>query len=287
MTNNLIKLLSFSNSSVINNQSNVFNFNKQNNTLIGPVWKNNVNRLLKSYFSSLYCLISKPVFIITPDKITIHVSYYRYKLPDEKRKQIGQSFWYKWYHAKAVSENKLQTRVLSALNTNNGRKLFLPSARFHQLAAFLSHYLQTNVELELVQLKYPYHDSEILCQLIGLNGKKYNYQQIKSRLFIHPQGASVLPKSEHLTEIKKEKIERDLNPSVLDNKKSLASKLTGIKIRLAGRLPRQRIVPKKTVKTAYKGGISKSVVNYVDSSSYINKGRRGSFCVKVTLSHGI
>jgi hypothetical protein len=144
--------------------------------------------------------------------------------------------------------------------------------------------LKTNVELEVVRLKYPYHDSEILAQLIGINGKSSTYPKIKKNLF---DKASILPKKTHLEERTAKSLALDHNPSILDDKMSIVSQLTGIKIRIAGRLARQRIVPKRTVKTAYKGGISKSVVNFVNSSTYTSKNRRGAFSVRVWLSHGI
>lgn len=280
MINNLSKLLTSSNSSVINNQSIVYNFNKQNNVNIGPVWKNKVTLILRSYFAMLFCLISKPVFIFTPNKVTIHLFYYKPKLSSRRLNLMYRSFWYKWYHVKSPDKR----RSIKALNSDNGRKLILLNSRFKYIASFLAMLLKTNVELELVRLKYPYHDSEILAQLIGINGKSSTYPRIKKNLFGR---ATILPKKLHLAERTAKALALEANPTVLDNKMSIVSQLTGIKIRIAGRLARQRIVPKRTVKTAYKGGISKSAVNYVNSSTYTSKNRRGAFSVRVWLSHGI
>ena len=72
-----------------------------------------------------------------------------------------------------------------------------------------------------------------------------------------------------------------------NKQKLIASNLTGIKVRIAGRLARQRVVPKRTVKTTYKGAISKSNNNLVDSATYTSKNKKGAFSIRVWLSHGI
>lgn len=280
MLNNLTKLLTSSNSSVINSQSTVYNFNNQNNVDIGPVWKNKVTLILKSYFALCYCLISRPVFIFTPNKVTIHLFYYKPKLSSRRLSWMYKSFWYKWYHVGSPDKR----RSPKALNSDNGRKLILLHSRFKYIASFLASLLKRNVELEVVRLKYPYHDSEILAQLIGINGKSSTYPKIKKNLFTK---ASILSKQGHLTERSIKYHNLILNPTKLEDKISIVSKLTGIKIRIAGRLARQRIVPKRTVKTAYKGGIARSENNYVNSSTYTSKNRRGAFSVRVWLSHGI
>jgi len=58
---------------VIMSYSNIisFNFNTQNNKLI-----KNIYNLLAASFKSMYCLISKPVFILKPDIIIIQLFYY-------------------------------------------------------------------------------------------------------------------------------------------------------------------------------------------------------------------
>ena len=48
-----------------------YNFLSKNNKLIKNVYK-----FLSTSFYSMYCLISKPVFVITPDKIIIQLFYY-------------------------------------------------------------------------------------------------------------------------------------------------------------------------------------------------------------------
>jgi ribosomal protein S3 len=73
----------------------------------------------------------------------------------------------------------------------------------------------------------------------------------------------------------------------LNKRLLIASRLTGIKVRIAGRLARQRVVPKRTVKTTYKGAISRSINNLVDSATFTDKNKKGAFSIRVWLSHRI
>jgi hypothetical protein len=66
----------------------------------------------------------------------------------------------------------------------------------------------------------------------------------------------------------------------------LITYLTGIKLRISGRLTKQRVVPKRTVKTAYKGGISENKNNIVESSTFTHKNKKGAFSIRIWLSHG-
>src|SRR5439155_24241238 len=122
------------------------------------------------------------------------------------------------------------------------------------------------VELELIPLRYPYHDSNILAQLIGLNSKKYNFNRMLQKLF---KKANIITKTNSVvtgggnSPASSPYIYRGCiagrgveNLSQIVNNNSPVSQLTGIKIRIAGRLTTQRIVPKSTVKTAYKGNLS-------------------------------
>jgi hypothetical protein len=50
-----------------------FNFNEDNNKIFGPVA---IYIFLAAAFKAMNCLISKPIFVITPDKITVQLFYF-------------------------------------------------------------------------------------------------------------------------------------------------------------------------------------------------------------------
>ena len=62
------------------------------------------------------------------------------------------------------------------------------------------------------------------------------------------------------------------------------AKTTGIRIRLAGRLKTERFKPKKTVQTVQIGSLSKNLVNFVNTSSFTAKNKKGTFNIKVWMS---
>jgi len=62
------------------------------------------------------------------------------------------------------------------------------------------------------------------------------------------------------------------------------AKTSGIRIRLAGRLKTERFKPKKTVQTVQIGSLSKNLVNFVNTSSFTAKNKKGTFNIKVWLS---
>ena len=61
--------------------------------------------------------------------------------------------------------------------------------------------------------------------------------------------------------------------------------LTGINFRLAGRLTRQTIIPKITVKTLQTGSLSRKNTNCVTSAKIIANNRKGTFCYTITFGH--
>ena len=63
------------------------------------------------------------------------------------------------------------------------------------------------------------------------------------------------------------------------------SNMTGINIKLAGRLSRQTIIPRKTVKIIQKGSLTRRHSDLLTISKYIAKNRRGIYCYTITMGH--
>jgi len=61
--------------------------------------------------------------------------------------------------------------------------------------------------------------------------------------------------------------------------------LSGMKIRIAGRLLTQRVVPRKTVKTTVRGALATGKVNYSEMARITKKNKRGAFSITVTSGH--
>lgn len=261
----------------------------------------NIYKLLFSSFKSIYSLISKPMFIITPDKVIIHIFYYIFLPNLMKLKQINlyknapssppffypygegnegikkvKSFFYKElklnrkFKKQITKYRRLKNKGgqinLFNLSSLNYTKLF--SNKFKILCNILSNLFKKPVELNLTRLHYPYLDSNILVNLLGIMINK-----IKLRIIVRKLFANTIIKKLNNLYIKK------------NNSKIIPAFLTGINIRVAGRLYTQKIIPRKTVKTIIKGAYARSKVNYLDYAVYKNKNKRGAF--SITIKNGV
>lgn len=119
------------------------------------------------------------------------------------------------------------------------------------------------VELDLIRLQYPYNDSNILVRLLAFMINKIKLRKITRKLF----------KNAVLKSIKK------INNK--DEVKILPAFLSGMTIKVAGRLMKYKVIPRKTVKIIRRGSSSVGKINYSDISRYTNKNKRGAFSITV------
>ena len=266
----------FSYSSIIG-----FNFLSKNNKLIKNVYK-----FLSTSFYSMYCLISKPVFVITPDKIIIQLFYYlfipnlfKYKIRNRKKffnrllksKRAKSNRNFVNNQNKFRFSNKFKYKKIKKAQRKIFRKLSnislinLYPNKFKKICLILSRFFKKPLELDLIRLHYPYNDSTILVNLLGIMINK-----IKIRIIIRKLFRKAIIK----------------NPNKLENKNLtlLPSFLSGMNIRIAGRLLTQKVVPRMTVKTIRRGVLAKSKVNFSDVARLTKKNKRGAF--SITISSG-
>ena len=261
-----------------------------NNRLIKYSYK-----LLFNFFKSMYCLISKPVFLFTPDKITIQLFYYL-NIPKFKyfkwysilnNKLIRQ----KWYSLKLktvisnsnkemINKVKLSWRIKKALfrlnkkrskvklnlfklNKLNLFKVF--SLKFNLICEILSNKFKKPVELQLIRIHHPLHDSNILVNLLSLNIKN---KKFKSNVAIEKLYAK--------------KAIKNLYDYSIKSVNFIPTFLSGIKIRIGGRLMREPIIPRITTKNFERGATSPGKVNFLDIATITNKNRKGSYTIKIS-----
>jgi hypothetical protein len=274
MINNITKYFSRrSTHNIINNKGPLTSIN--NIKLHDPKVKL-ITKILVNFFKKFYILISKPIFTITPNGIKISILYY---LPNKKsfskvrssprmvsntkrsslKTRLQKAYWNKFTtNLVQTNPNNINTKDTISSNAKSEHREFSRS-RLTFLVLLLSKILKTNVQLEIVRLKYVYHDSNILAQFLGINSHKSTYSQFKNLLW----------KRVSTHAIKTELLDIQINNQHLLHQDDMSpvTKLTGFKIKISGRLSRQRVVPKKTVKTTYKGAISPNKYNLVDQAT--------------------
>ena len=172
--------------------------------------------------------------------------------------------------AEGTSENT--ARLNKIYNIFNQNILSVYKKEFNALTRILEIFFNSPVQLEITRIYYPFFDSNILAQIINLNGKFLSFERIVRQIL-----SKII-----LRNPKTSRYAVDLSPI---NKNSVSSYISGIRFKVAGRFYRQAIVPRKTVSLAQKGSLSRGVVNFIESSRYVNKGKRGSFCLSITISH--
>jgi hypothetical protein len=133
------------------------------------------------------------------------------------------------------------------------------------ISQLLARYFKKPVEFEIIKLNYPYYNSNIFVKFLGFIINKTKIRIIKTKFFSRA---------------------KIINPTVLSKKNStIPSYVAGIKIRVAGRLLTQRVIPRKTVKTFTKGSLARGKVIYLETARFTNKNKRGAFSITISTGH--
>ena len=259
---NLMRLILNFNSELPHYQSIVYNF--KNGTKLNTYYKNFVLELLNDYFYSVACLISKPVFICKPNQINIRLCYY--------------------------------------LGRINNKFLKLNINKLNLLAYILSCFFKKEIELDLVRLYNPFKDPNILAHTIGSNSKRIKFYTIMKKVnnrirVLNPKSNNSLKAAPILSFL------NNNNNNIIDNLNTISAnsglldnsfnnkmrpiEVTGYKVRLAGRLTTQKVVPRKTVKTFSRGTFVKNKVNFVNTASFTSKNKNGAHRITIDMSHTI
>jgi len=287
----LITSLKFNNSF----QENInYKFNTVNNKKI-----QNIFTLLEYAFRGMSCLISKPVYMETPNKLIINLFYFLVPGKVKKFKKIkratvpiatslngisipgpqsplngGKTLNNKnssLRSAPVLYGKKNSLKKLNSINKHKvtGKILFSPKniKKLNNLCTILSRLFKKPIELDLVRLHLPYFDDNILVKAIGIMSKKIHvrniFKYIFSKTIIHSKRVNNLT-----------------------NKGSIIpSFLAGIKIKIGGRLMSQRVIPRLSTRIIQRGAIARGKVNYVDWSRVNLKNKRGAYSITVTMSH--
>ena len=73
--------------------------------------------------------------------------------------------------------------------------------------------------------------------------------------------------------------------NTLNNKNNIIPAfLSGITIKVAGRLLTHKVVPRQTIKITRRGALAKGKINFSDVARFTNKNKRGAF--SITISSG-
>jgi hypothetical protein len=185
--------------------------------------------------------------------------------PSLEGSALATKIYIKWKLRKAISrfKNKNGKILLFKLRKFNLTSVFQNKFKF--ICAILSNKFNKPVELQLIRLHHPYHDSNILVNLLSLNIKN---KRKKARVAVQ--------------KIYNKKPVKFLNDPNLKSGKFIPTFLSGLNIKIAGRLMGEPIIPRITTKVFGKGAIATGKVNYLDMARITKKNRKGAYTIKIT-----
>jgi hypothetical protein len=153
------------------------------------------------------------------------------------------------------------------IKENNNKFLNINKIKLNILCKILSILFNKPVKFELVRLHYPYFDSNIFLNILNILINKIQIRIIMQNFF------------------KKAIID---NPISLNNKYlkfNIPSFLSGIKLKIGGRLMTHKVVPKQTIKIIRKGDLARGKIIFLDKARYTNKNKRGQFTLSISIGH--
>lgn len=252
-----------------NSQYLIYQFSKKNKYSFKVA-----ENFIKLAFLSMGCLISKVMFSLVQDQKSEDYDSY-YSKPQSKI-IITIFYFCKSSHSKIRGRNK----------KNNTDLLTRFNIKLQFLVDVLAKIFKSDIQLNLIQLKKPQYNSNILAQYLGLKSYKYRFVKLVKLLFrrLHIEKPSNInafsqisaPSDSHLIQ----------GTGNLNTKYNLyPSFLAGIRIRLGGRTFKQKVIPRRTVQLIQKGSLNRANVNLIEKARFTGKTRRGSYSFTVTLGH--
>lgn len=249
----------------------VYNFNKYNNTNFI-----NIFTLLEYAFKSMSCLISKPQYVETPQKLVIQLFYFLIPV----KFSLGPFGNKKNKYNKNLNSLPIATEVdgikipsNNNINKNNKNKTFKNLLtqkninKLNKLCAILSKICNKSVTLDLIPLSVPFFDDNILVKSLGILSKKVSVVNIINLVF-----GNIILYSKN-------------EASYVYNYSITKSFLSGAKIKIGGRLMTQKVIPRISSRIIQRGSISPNKVTYSNWSRLNLKNKRGSHSLTVILSH--
>lgn len=257
------------------------------NTEIGTITnslKNNIQKMsLNNYLNSF--AINK---IIYEDKKFNYVKNIDYKYNTVNNKFIKKIYDFLFYSF--YSMNSLISKPIFEINNDkviihlffylfknnklnkNNTFIKLNNLKLNIICKILSSVFRKPVEFDLIRLYYPYFDSNIFVNLLSTLINNIQIRIIMQTFF----------KKAIIKDPNKSSNNNDSNNNLIIKIPSL---LSGIKIRIGGRLMSHRIIPKQTLKIIRKGTLSKGKLKFLDEARYTNKNKRGAFTLTISIGH--
>ena len=224
-------------------------------------------KFLTLAFLSKNCLISKPkfnlIYTLNTDPLTTINKSSEYK----KIIQINL-FYYKLYNRNTINQIII-----------NQYDLF-----FKSLSEYLTNLFKSEIELNLIRLYKPYHNSTILTQYFNSLSYKHKFVRMMSSFY----RKSIIFNYRKISSIfifDNKSVSNLYQKFISMTKVNYPSGITGINVKLAGRSAIDKIIPRITVKRSNKGSFNRKFVQMTEKAMFTDTSKKGSFNFTGSLSH--
>jgi Mitochondrial ribosomal protein (VAR1) len=136
------------------------------------------------------------------------------------------------------------------------------------LVNLLSKLFKKSVELELIRIYSPQNESNILANLIGILSNFIKFRYIHMKLF-------KVSKTKNLN--------KGFSNRFSNNK--LPSFLSGIYLKLAGRVLTQKLQRRVKSQIVQKGSLGRTKARLINTNRFVNKNKRGTFSITIKTGH--
>jgi len=142
--------------------------------------------------------------------------------------------------------------------------LILHYYKLENLVKLLSKLFNKSVELELIRIYSPQNESNILANLIGILSNFIKFRNIHMKLFKVSK-----------TKIFKKRFSNNKIPSFL----------SGIYLKLAGKVLTRKIQRRVKSKIIQKGSLARANTDLINTNTFVNKNKRGVFSITIKTGH--
>jgi len=139
--------------------------------------------------------------------------------------------------------------------------------KLENLINLLSQLFGKSVELELIRIYSPKNESNILANLIGILSNFIKFRYIHKKLFKVRQNKKV--------------------NTGFSNRYNKPSILSGIYLKLAGRVLTQRLQRRVKSKIVQKGSLARTNTSLININRFVNKNKRGTFSITIKTGQTI
>lgn len=154
-------------------------------------------------------------------------------------------------------------------NSNlHSKFLILYYNKLERLVNLLSKLFKKSIELELIRIYSPQNESNILANLIGILSNFIKFRYIHMKLF-------KVSKTKNLN--------KGFTNRFSNNK--IPSFLSGIYLKLAGRVLTQKLQRRVKSKIVQKGSLARTKARLINTNRFINKNKRGTFSITIKTGH--